>query len=160
MRFALMLLLAAPAAAVAGEGFDLVIPGRPGVPIMMNGVDVSYAVIEGDFGLGKSVHNPPRVFGGHLVDPEPLVGHYYPSVGLKPGYGRAEIEAPADRKPKGAESFHQSWSAQSPSLPAPSARMDVPLDPPPVMMAPRGREGRIQREFSDRPQEPSEKLSR
>lgn len=132
------LLAAMTQAALASEGFDLVIPGRPGVPILVYGVDISYAVVEGSFGLGKGVQNQPTVFGGRYVDPEPNVGHYYPSMGLRPGYGRLEIEPPANRKlPKPAESFHQSWSAQSAPLPAQSSP-DVPLDPPPVIIAPRG----------------------
>jgi hypothetical protein len=126
-------------AALAGEGFEWVIPGRPGVPVLVNGIDISYAVVEGDFGLGKGAHNQPRVFGGRLVDLEPNVGHYYPSAGLNPGYGRLEIEPPANRKlPKPAESYHDSWSAHSDPQPAQPAQPEVPLYPPPVIVAPRG----------------------
>jgi hypothetical protein len=125
--------------ALAGEGFERVIPGRPGVPVLVNGIDMSYAVVEGDFGLGKGVHNQPRVFGGRIVDLEPNVGHYYPSAGLTPGYGRLEIEPPANRKlPKPAESYHDSWSAHSEPQPAQPAQPEVPLYPPPVIVAPRG----------------------
>lgn len=125
--------------ALAGEGFERVIPGRPGVPVLVNGIDISYAVVEGDFGLGKGVHNQPRVFGGRIVDLEPNVGHYYPSAGLTPGYGRLEIEPPANRKlPKPAESYHDSWSAHSAQQPAQPAQPEVPLYPPPVIVAPRG----------------------
>jgi len=125
---------AAFTSALAGEGFERVIPGRPGVPILRNGIDISYAVVGGDFGLGKGVHNQPRVFGGRVAEPEPNVGHYYPSMGLTPGYGRLEIEPPANRRlPRPAESYHQSWSAQSAPLPAQS---NVPVDPPPVIYAP------------------------
>jgi hypothetical protein len=126
-------------AAWAGEGFERVIPGRPGVPVLVNGIDISYAVVEGDFGLGKGVHNEPRVFGGRIVDLEPNVGHYYPSAGLNPGYGRLEIEPPANRKlPKPAESYHDSWSAHSDPQPVQPAQPEVPLYPPPVIVAPRG----------------------
>ncbi len=129
---------AAFTSALAGEGFERVIPGRPGVPVLMNGIDISYAVVEGDFGLGKGVHNQPRVFGGRIVDLEPNVGHYYPSAGLNPGYGRLEIEPPANRKlPKPAESYHDSWSAHSDPQPAQPAQPEVPLYPPPVIVAPR-----------------------
>ncbi len=140
LRLALAMMAAAmTSAALASEGFDLVIPGRPGVPILVNGIDISYAVVEGSFGLGKGVNNPPRVFGGHAVDPEPNVGHYYPSAGLRPGYGRLEIEPPANRKlPKPAESFHESWSAHSDPQPAQPAQPEVPFYPPPVIVAPRG----------------------
>ena len=142
---ALALLIGTTLPALAGEGFDLVIPGRPGVPIIENGIDISYAVVEGDFGLGKGSHGQPTIFGGRYVDPTPNVGHYYPSLGHgdKPGYGRLEIEPPANRKlPQPAESYHQSWSAGSQLL------QRVPLYPPPVILAPRGGEGRIQQDFS------------
>lgn len=142
---ALAILIAMTSAAVAGEGFELVIPARPGVPIIINGIDVSYAVVEGNFGLGKGVHNQPTIFGGRLIDSEPNVGHYYPSLGQKPGYGRSEIEPPANRKlPQPAESFHQSWSAQSAPQP------EVPLYPPPVIRAPRG--GQSMHRDSSKPQ--------
>src|SRR6266481_1280147 len=135
LRLALAMMVAMTSAALASEGFDLVIPGRPGVPVLVNGVDISYAVVEGDFGLGKGVHNQPRVFGGRIVDLEPNVGHYYPSAGLNPGYGRLEIEPPANRKlPKPAESYHDSWSVHSDPQPA---QPEVPLYPPPVIVAPR-----------------------
>jgi hypothetical protein len=128
---ALLVLIGSTVPAFAGDGFDLVIPGRPGVPIIINGQDVSYAVLEGDWGLARSIHVQPTAYGGRYIDPDPRVGHYYPSAGASPGYGRLEIEPPANRKlPKPAESFHQSWSAQS-APPAP--RPDVPFYPPPVI---------------------------
>ena len=125
--------------ASAGEGFDVVIPGRAGVPIIINGVDASYSVVEGEFGLGRGYHSQPVVYGGRVVDAEPPnVGHYYPSLGHKPGYGRLEIEPPANRTlPKPAESYHQSWSAES--APPPKVvppPQEVPMYPPPVIAAP------------------------
>jgi hypothetical protein len=134
----LAILIGTALPACASEGFDIVIPGRLGVPIIINGVDASYSVVEGEFGLGKGYHGQPVVYGGRAVDPEPNVGHYYPSLGHKPGYGRLEIEPPSNRVlPKPAESFHQSWSAES--APPPKvvpAQPEVPLYPPPVIMAP------------------------
>jgi len=127
----LFVLIGSTLPAMAGDGFDIVIPGRPGVPIIINGQDVSYAVLEGGWGLARSVHVQPTAFGGRYVDPQPRVGHYYPSAGAAPGYGRLEIEPPANRKlPKPAESFQQSWSAQS-APPAPQP--EVPFYPPPVI---------------------------
>jgi len=147
LQLVLGLTMAMTQAALASDGFDLVIPGRPGVPILLYGVDISYAVVEGSFGLGKGVQNQPTVFGGRYVDLEPNVGHYYPSMGLRPGYGRLEIEPPANRKlPRPAASYHQSWSAQSAPQPAQPAQPEVPLYPPPVIVAPRGGE-RVAPEF-------------
>jgi len=64
----------------------------------------------------------------------PRVGHYYPSAGRMPGYGRLEIEPSANRRlPQPAESYHQSWSVHSAPLPAQS---NVPVDPPAIIYAP------------------------
>jgi hypothetical protein len=120
--------------ASANDGFSIVIPGRAGVPIIINGVDASWAVVESDWGLAKNVHIQPTVYGGRTVDPGPPVGHYYPSAGHMPGYGRLEIQPPANRRlPPRAESFHQSWSVQSAPQPA---QNDVPTNPPAVIVAP------------------------
>jgi hypothetical protein len=152
LKLALAILLGMSSAALA-EGFEIVIPGRPGVPIIVNGIDVSYAVLEGDYGLGKGVNNQPTIYGGRLVAP-PEVGHYYPSQGLKPAYGRLEIEPPPNRKlPKPAESYHQFWGAQSapnpPTLPNPQA--EVPIYPPPVIMAPPEGDDHRRHDFSGPP---------
>ena len=133
---ALAILIGTTLSAFAGGGFDIVIPGHPGVPIIINGVDASYAVVEGEWGLAKSEQVQPTVYGGRYVDPVPNVGHYYPSLGHRPGYGRLEIEPPANRKlPQPAESYHQSWSAQSTPQPV---QPEVPFYPPPVILAPQG----------------------
>ncbi len=128
--------------ASAGEGFDIVIPGRPGVPIIVNGVDISYAVVEGDWGLGKGNNGTPTVYGGRYIEGEPNVGHYYPSLGHKPGYGRLEIEPPKNRiLPHPAESYHESWSAASTPPKAKPPQAEVPLYPPPVIVAPQNAGG-------------------
>jgi hypothetical protein len=133
---ALLILIGTSLPAVASDGFNIVIPGRPGIPVIINGLDASYAVVEGDWGLARSIHVQPTVFGGRYVDPVPNVGHYYPSAGNMPAYGRLEIEPPANRKlPKPAESYHQSWTSQS-APPAPQPEPVVPFYPPPVIEAP------------------------
>ena len=48
-----------------------------------------------------------------------------------PGYGRREIEPPANRNlPPEAEAYYRSWSAQS------TPQLDIPANPPPVIVAP------------------------
>ena len=132
----LAILMAMTSTAFAGGGFEIVIPGRVGVPIIINGIDASYAMVEGDWGLGKGTHVQPTIYGGRYIDPAPHVGHYYPSAGHLPGYGRLEIEPPPGRRlPQPAESYYQSWSAQSAPLPAQS---DVPVNPPAIIYAPQG----------------------
>src|SRR4051794_35290782 len=135
---ALLLLIAttlpALSPASANDGFSIVVPGRAGVPIIINGADASWAVVESDWGLAKNVHIQPTVYGGRVVDLRPPVGHYYPSAGYVPGYGRLEIQPPADRKlPQPAQSYRKSWSVQSAQQPV---QNNVPYYPPPVIVAP------------------------
>src|SRR4030081_1569130 len=138
MRAALPLaiLIGTTSTTLAASGPVIVIPGRAGVPIIINGIDASYAVVEGDWGLGKGTHVQPTIYGGRYIDPVPRVGHYYPSAGHMPGYGRLEIEPPPGRKlPQPGESYHQSWSSQSAPL---QAQSDVPVNPPAIIYAPQG----------------------
>jgi hypothetical protein len=149
---ALAILIGSTWTAQAGGGFDIVIPGRAGVPIIINGIDASYAVVEGEWGLGRGLQVQPTIYGGRYIDPEPHVGHYYPSAGHLPGYGRLEIEPPANRRlPQPAESFHQSWSAQSTAQPV---QPEVPFYPPPVILAPQNGDGAMPQDFSGPPEEP------
>ena len=142
---ALAILIGTTWTAFAGGGFDIVIPGRPGVPIIINGIDASYAVVEGEWGLGRGEQVQPTIYGGRYVDPGPRVGHYYPSAGRVPGYGRLEIEPPANRRlPRRAESYHQSWSAQSAPLPP---QLELPYYPPPVIYAPQGGDFGVPHDF-------------
>lgn len=127
----------ASATALAGDsGPVIVIPGKPGVPVMINGYDASYAVVEGDWGLYRPGHVAPTIVSGPLFTPAPVYFQgYYPAFGRRPGYGRHEIEPPANRRlPTPAESFHRFWGASSDSIPA---TLDPPANPPPVIVAPR-----------------------
>jgi hypothetical protein len=125
-------------AAASETGPTIVIPGRPGVPVFINGREASYSVVEGDWGLARSFSVQPTVYGGWSTYEAPQVGHYYPSAGRMPGYGRYEIEPPPNRVlPQPAESFHQSWTAQSgPPAPPQQNNFEVPYYPPPVIPAP------------------------
>ena len=76
----LAILMAMTSTALAGGGFDIVVPSRAGVPIIINGIDASYAVIEGEWGLGKNEQVQPTIYGGRYIDPDPHVGRYYPSA--------------------------------------------------------------------------------
>ena len=119
-------------AACADHAPVLVVPGRAGVPVVINGYDASYTVVEGDWGLSRPGHVPPAIVSGPLITPAPFYsGAYYPSQGRRPGYGRREVEPPANRRlPPPAPSFYREWGTQSQPLPA-----DVPVNPPPVITA-------------------------
>ncbi len=113
----------------------IAVPGHPQVPVIVNGVDATYDVVGGDWGLYAPGRVRPRVFGppGFLA---PAERGYYPATGRLPRYGRQEIE-PAHRLPPPlAPTFYRSWSAES--GPGPATEYP-PYQPPPVVVAPRGR---------------------
>ena len=60
----------APAPVRADSGPVIVIPSRPGVPVIINGRDASYAVVEGDWGLSRPGAVPVTVIGGSPVAAE------------------------------------------------------------------------------------------
>jgi hypothetical protein len=148
-RFAALVLggviLANASALAADSGPVIVLPGRHGLPVIIDGVDVTGAVVEGDWGLYKPhMVNPTVITGPARLDRggyyrrgydrgSYIQGGYFPAFGHEPGYGRHEIEPPADRKlPPPAQSFHRSWSTHSDPLPA-----DLePSIQPPMIVAP------------------------
>jgi hypothetical protein len=132
-------------ALAADSGPVIVLPGRHGLPVTINGIDVTGAVLEGDWGLYS-----PHMVGPHIIpapvfvlppiyriggDRGPYVdAGYFPASGHEPRYGRHEIEPPADRRlPPPAERFHRSWSSQSAPLPA---NLDPPAFSQPMIVAP------------------------
>jgi hypothetical protein len=124
--------LAAPARAQTGP--VIAIPGKIGVPVVMNGVIVDGAVIWGDWGLARPTH-------GVVVDgvvafaaPPQDSRDYYPKTGHKPRVGRHEIESKRHPHPR-PTSFRRDWSAES-SVNAPVTEYP-PFDAPPVILAPR-----------------------
>jgi hypothetical protein len=86
--------------------------------------------VERDWGLARSVEPQPTIIGGGREDVAPPVGHYFPSSGLLPGYGRMEV-TPPESKPQQAESFRRTWSAQSPP-----PQIQPPVNPPTIIVAP------------------------
>jgi len=126
-------MIAAPARAQTGP--VIAIPGKVGVPVIMNGVIVDGAVIWGDWGLARPTF-------GVVVDgivefaPPPMDSRdYYPQSGRKPRVGRQEVEPKQQRaRPT---SYRRDWSTQS-DFSQPVSQYP-PYDPPPVIMAPRVR---------------------
>src|SRR5258708_10461409 len=115
---------AALAATSPGSAGDMapsfVVPSRPGIPVVLHGRDISYTVVEGDWGLGRPGHMTPSIIG--YAPPvgdraTPLQGIYHPRYGYPPARGRFEIEPPANRVlPEPAATYRRSWStAASPS---------------------------------------------
>ncbi len=132
--------LAAPRPAAADNEPVIVVPGRAGVPVMMYGVDVSGAVIEGEWGLNRPGVVAPTVILPYWrvwapYDDQGGVGPYFPRTGQKPHYGRLEVVPPPNRrKPRPAQPFFREWHSESEPSPATSP---VPFNPPPIIVAPR-----------------------
>jgi hypothetical protein len=124
MRFvhAALFLAGSAMPALAQHEPVIVVPGRPDVPVLLNGYDIRGAVVEGDWGLERPGHVAPTIVDGPLI-PAPYYdrgyipygpGSYYPATGRRPGYGRLEIQPPPNRMlPPPAPSYHRNWSIQS-----------------------------------------------
>lgn len=113
----------------------VVVPGNPSAPVIINGQDASWSVVEGDWGLYRPGHMTATVYYPYLPRSDRWYAHYYPFTGKHPRYGRHEIIPPANRRlPPRAESYHRSWSNDGPSVPA---QTGYPEPPPPVILAPR-----------------------
>lgn len=124
--------LGVPPATASDNAPVIVIPGRPGVPVMMYGRDVSGAVIEGDWGLYRAgAVAPTIIMPFRPIGWGPAGAHYFPATGREPRYGRYEVETPAARVQREAESYSRSWSVRSQPLPA---TIPTPYDMPPVIL--------------------------
>ena len=125
--------LVGAAAAHAQTGPVIVIPGKPGVPVIVNGVIVDGALIYGDWGLARPGHGD-LVIEGPIAFSAPWDSRgYFPASGRMPRHGRHEI-VPARPRPRPA-SFHRAWGIES-NFNAPVTEYP-PFDPPPVIVAPR-----------------------
>lgn len=134
IAIAIMISVGMTAAALADTGPVIVFPSRGGVPIIINGQDASFAVVEGDWGLGKGIHVQPTIYRGWPTEIAPPAGHYFPRTGTQPGYGRHEMNVPRRKLPQ-AQSYNRSWGATSPGAGELKLEM-TPAEPPPVIYAP------------------------
>lgn len=117
MRFlyAALLLGVTTSSALAQREPEIVVPGRPGVPVYINGIDASWGVVEGEFGLDRPNAGAPTV----IWRPYPIsapdgVPGYYPADGRRPQSGRLEIPPPPNRRlPPPAPTYFRHWSSES-----------------------------------------------
>jgi hypothetical protein len=133
---AALLLAITASPALAQHEPVIVIPGKLGVPVYINGIDASWGVVEGEFGLSRPGQVAPVVTYRPLVVSYPVNARtYYPATGKRPGYGRLEVVPPADRPmPPPAPTYFRSWSSQS----APGPVTDyAPYPAPPVVVSPK-----------------------
>ena len=115
----------------------IAVPGNPSMPVIIDGNDATWAMVEGDWGLYRAGHAAPTVFYPSV----PSRWHantYYPFTGKRPRSGRLEVIPSANRiLPPPAESYYRYWSNDAPPVPA---QTEYPaFVPPPVILAPRVR---------------------
>ncbi len=139
MRLAQAVLLSAVTVspALAQRAPEIVIPGRPDIPVYINGIDASWGVVEGDFGLDRpGMVTPTVIYRPVTVALPSRVPGYHPETGKRPGYGRLEIVPPPDRVlPPPAPTYYRSWSSGS----APGLVTEYPpYAPPTVVVSPNG----------------------
>jgi len=110
-----LVFVAAASPARAQRAPEIVIPGKPGVPVYINGIDASYGIVEGEFGLDRpGLMAPIVVYRPLLISSPTYIPGYYPKNGRRPGYGRLEIIPPANRPlPPPAPTYYRSWSSSS-----------------------------------------------
>lgn len=126
--------------ACAQTGPVVVVPGKHGVPVIINGVIADGAIVYGDWGLARPGHGEIAIEGWVA----PVVAFdergYFPGSGFKPRVGR--LEAPMSRNPRPRPThFYREWSAGS-NMTAPVTQAAPPFDPPEVILAPRERRRR------------------
>lgn len=150
MRFlcAAFLLAASALPALAQGVSEIVIPGKPGVPVFINGIDASWGIVESQLGLGRPNEAAPTViWRPYLVSAPYRVGAYYPADDRRPGYGRLEITPPPNRPlPKPAPTFYRNWSSES----APGPVTDYAPQPP-IVYAPSYGRGRSRSDSNQAP---------
>ena len=132
---AALLLAVTAAPALAQRGPEIVVPGKPGIPVMINGVDASWGIVESDFGLDRPNETAPVViYRPYLIAIPFSERGYYPADGRRPGYGRLEIVPPRDRgPPRPGPRYFRDWTSQSEPGPV-TQYPNYPM--PPVIVAP------------------------
>jgi hypothetical protein len=127
----------AGADACAQTGPVIVIPGRPGVATTINGVVVDGAVVYGDWGLARPGHGQIVIEGAAGFSENNDSRGYFPATGHRPRVGRLEVVPPPRQRP--STDYHREWSVKSYKRVRPVTEYP-PFDPPPVIVAPRGRQ--------------------
>lgn len=151
--YAALLVMATASPALAQREPVIVVPGKAGVPVYINGIDASWAIVEGQFGLDRpGVVAPTVTYRPYYIASLPhRAPAYHPASGERPGYGRLEVVPPPDRPiPPEAPTYYRSWSGGSSSN---LVTQPSPYSPVPVVVEPRF--GRHNPTPKSKPKEPT-----
>jgi len=114
----------------------IAVPGNWQVPVVINGMPATGALVVGDWGLYAPGRVVPEIYAPVLLPPIEPDRAYFPTAGRRPRYGRQEVFVRRHFYPQ-APSFHRAWSTESGRGPVTEY---PPFEPPPVIMGPRGRQ--------------------
>lgn len=89
----------------------IAVPGNWQVPVIIDGIPATGAVVNGDWGLHAPGRIAPQIFGPAVAPPNGARS-YYPHAGSRPRYGRHEVSVPRRELPP-APTFYREWSTQS-----------------------------------------------
>ena len=125
---AALLLAVSACPALAQRAPVIVIPGKPGVPVYINGIDASWAVVEGEFGLDRPGEVTPTVTYRPLLDfgslPRArLLSGNRPAPRLWPPGDRAAAESAAAAA--GADLLPQLVESNPRRAPSPNIRRSI-----------------------------------
>ena len=104
-------LLAVGGTAQADHRPVIAVPGNWQVPVVIDGIPATGAVVTGDWGLYAPGRVAPEILGPAFVPPNGARA-YYPHGGGRPRYGRHEVSVPRRELPP-APTFYREWSSQS-----------------------------------------------
>lgn len=110
----------------------IVVPGRSDVPVFINGVEASGAVVTGEWGLYRAGHVAAVIYPDPLYLVPVRLDGYFPSEGRRPRYGRQEIDN-REARPARAKRYYRAWSAASDRFPVETRQRS---EPPEVILAP------------------------
>jgi len=114
----------------AQTGPVVAIPGKPGIPVIIDGLIVDGAVVYGDWGLARPGQRQIIIEGPVFFAPQyDDERGYYPATGRRPRVGRHEIDTPS-RVPR-PTSFRREWNTGS-DMHAPVTEYP-PFEPPAVI---------------------------
>jgi len=113
----------------------IAVPGNWQVPVVINGMPATGALVVGDWGLYAPGRVVPEIYAPVLLPIEPDRA-FFPTAGRRPRYGRQEVLVRRHFYPQ-APSFHRAWSTESGRGPVTEY---PPFEPPPVIMGPRSRQ--------------------
>lgn len=146
--------LQAGGASASESGPVIVIPGKPGVPVIINGRDASWGIVEGDWGLSQPGNINPTVI-------YPIRSYRYPVVYSYPDGYRPVRRRPHRATVRKIRPYCACDKVATPSVPAPVVATPV-VSGPPHYFPTTGRKPRYGRREVDvpRPPEPAQSFQR